>query len=300
MFVLKKNYALLESKTDHLYELTEADIRRMHEVLLEMYDDLFQVCEKYSIKMMAGGGTALGAIRHKGFIPWDDDMDLNMERSDYEKFKNIFEKELGDDYELLAPGYKNGASCFLMRVYKKNTTLLNMIDEAAPYPHGIYIDITPIDYAPENRFAITCKGIMSDLLRFISYSVYWQQYRSDSLRKFMIHSEGKSYYQLRILIGKLFSFKTAETWFAIFDRFIQGKKSRYITVAAGRKKYRGELCLSHVFFPLKKVPFENREIYAANKQKIYMKHLYGDYMKMPPKEEREKHLCLKLDFEKTI
>ena len=93
MLTLKKNYASLESKADNLYELTEEDIKRMHEVLLEMYDDLFEVCEKNSIKMLASGGTALGTIRHQGFIPWDDDMDLHFSRSDYETFIKIFEKE---------------------------------------------------------------------------------------------------------------------------------------------------------------------------------------------------------------
>ncbi len=299
MLTLKKNYASLESKADNLYELTEEDIKRMHEVLLEMYDDLFEVCEKNSIKMLASGGTALGTIRHQGFIPWDDDMDLHFSRSDYETFIKIFEKELGEKYEMTAPGYKGGASCFMMRVYKKNTTLLNMMDEASPYPHGIYIDITPIDYAPENRGAILCKGFLADLLRFISYSVYWHQYRSKSLREFMINSEGKNYYKLRMMVGAVFSFQRAEKWFAIFNRFIQGKKSRFITIAAGRKKYRGELLPIHVFYPPKKAVFENREIYVVNKQNVYLKHLYGDYMKIPPKLEREKHLCLKLDFEKS-
>ena len=98
MLTLKKNYASLESKADNLYELTEEDIKRMHEVLLEMYDDLFEVCEKNSIKMLASGGTALGTIRHQGFIPWDDDMDLHFSRSDYETFIKIFEKELGEKY----------------------------------------------------------------------------------------------------------------------------------------------------------------------------------------------------------
>ena len=141
---LKKNYASLESTASNLYELSADDIKRMHQVLLEIYEDLWSYCEKHGLKLIAGGGTALGTIRHKGFIPWDDDMDLNLTRTDYQKFIEHFDEDLGDKYDLLAPGYKVGAACFLMRVLKKNTTLLNMIDEASPYPSGIYIDITPI------------------------------------------------------------------------------------------------------------------------------------------------------------
>lgn len=299
MFTLKKNYASLESSANNLYELTDEDIIKMHEVLLEMYDDLFAVCEKLGIKLIAGGGTALGAVRHKGFIPWDDDMDLNLTREDYQKFIEHFDDELGEKYDLLAPGYEKGANCFLMRVLKKNTTLLNMIDEASPYPAGIYIDITPIDYAPSNSIIRYVKGKFADILRFISYSVYWKQYRSKSLEEFMTHSEGKTYYKVRMFTGSVFSFRTAEDWFKCFDLFIRGKKSKYVTVAAGRKKYCGEIFLTDVFFPLQKAYFNERCIYIYSDIDSYLKRMYGDYMMIPEVKDREKHLCLKLCFSKN-
>lgn len=298
MLTLKRNYASLKSGASNLYELTDEDIEKLHGVLLEIYDDLYVYCEKYSIKLIAGGGTALGTARHKGFIPWDDDMDLNLTRADYEKFIKHFDDELGDKYDLLAPGYEKGSLCFLMRVLKKNTTLLNMIDEASPYPAGIYIDITPIDYAPNGKAAQKIKGMLADLLRFISYSVYWKQYRSKSLEEFMMHSEGKTYYRLRMLVGTVFFFRSAEKWFHTFDKFIRGEASNYVTVAAGRKKYCGEIYHKNVFFPLKHAPFEGRKIYVYNDIDTYLKGLYGDYMKIPAPENREKHLCRILDFEK--
>lgn len=299
MIKLKKNYASLNSKSNNLYEMTDADIEKMHQVILEIYDDLYKVCKKHSIKPIAGGGTALGSIRHKGFIPWDDDMDLNFTRADYEVLKKVFKEELGDKYDLLAPGYQDGANCFVMRLMKKNTTLLNMIDYASPYPTGIYIDITPIDYAPNSVIMQKIKGGIADMLRFISYSVYWKQYKSKTLEEFMMSSEGKSYYKVRMITGTVFSFFSCEKWFKIFDNFIKGKESKYLTVAAGRKKYFGEIYSKDIFFPLKTTPFEDKEIYVYNDMDTYLKTLYGDYMKIPDAKDREKHLCLKLDFNES-
>lgn len=296
MITLKKNYASLKSAAGNLYEMTDDDIAKMHEVLLKMYDDLFQYCQRHSLKLIAGGGTALGAFRHQGFIPWDDDMDLGLIRDDYRIFLRYFHSEMGGKYDLLAPGSPEGCSCFLMRVMKKNTTLLNMIDEAAPYPTGIYIDITPIDYAPNGKLERLIKGTVSDILRFIAYSVYWKQYRSASLREFMLNSEGRNYYKLRILTGSIFSFFSAEKWFLIFDRFIRGKESAFLTVAAGRRKYVGEVFPKDVFFPLKKGVFEGRTIYVYRQMHEYLERLYGDYMKIPDVRDRERHLCLKLSF----
>lgn len=299
MFITKKSFALLQGKSNQLYQMTDDDLKKMHSALLEIYQDLKKVCDKYDLKLIAGGGTALGAIRHHGFIPWDDDIDLGLLREEYEELKRVFDlEELSEKYDLLAPGYHRGVNVFFMRIMKKNTTFLNMIDETSPYPHGIYIDIMPIDYVPENPIKAKLKGIASDILRYISYSVYWHQYKSKSLADFMLNSEGKTYYQLRMIIGKMFFFKRAEEWFALWDKFIQSRPSSKITVAAGRKKYFGEIFPIGIYFPPRKVCFENTEIYVHNDADYYLTKLYGDYRKIPDVKDREKHLCLRLDFNK--
>ena len=286
------HYSSWGSAGKELYRLTDADLEALHAVLLAMYKDIRRVCDKHSIRVIAAGGTALGAVRHHGFIPWDDDMDLFMFRSEFETLKAVFSQELGDEYYLLAPGTEQGANCFLPRIGKKNTTLLSMIDETAPYPHGIYIDVNILEYAPENSFAFKRKALGSDVRRFISYSVYWNQYKSESLRSFMLRSKGARYYKLRMALGKLCAFRTAEEWFASFDRYVQGEPTEVLAVPSGSKKYTGERMTMDVVEPLQTFPFEDTEIFVFGNYDWYLKNLYGDYMTIPKPEERETHLCL--------
>ena len=291
------HFSSWKSTSNALYELTDEDVKRLHTVLLDMYKEIRAVCEKYSLHLIAAGGTALGAIRHRGFIPWDDDMDLFMFRSEFRRFAKIFEEELGENYYLLDPGSKRGANCFLPRIVKKHTTFLGMIDEASPYPKGIYIDINLIEYAPEDSLNFKIKALGADARRFVSYSVYWYQYPSRSLKDFMLGGKGASYYKLRMLLGRICSFRSAEDWFRSFDRYVQGRKSKVITVPSGAKTYKGERLDLKIALPLKKVPFEDTEIYVFHDSDGYLTNLYGDYMTIPKAENREHHLCVKLNFD---
>ena len=94
---------VLAKKGNILHQLSEEEIQQLRKILTDMLMDIDTVCKKHNLRYMLGYGSCLGAIRHVGFIPWDDDLDLLMPREDLKKFLEVFEQEMGQNYEYTAP-----------------------------------------------------------------------------------------------------------------------------------------------------------------------------------------------------
>lgn len=136
---------------------------------LEMVEKVQQICEKHGLTYFAVGGTLLGAVRHKGFIPWDDDIDLGMMREDYEKFLKIAPMELGDKYFLQIPDSDPGYHAGIAKIRMNNTTCMmyNLWEHGVKFHQGVFIDVIPLDAVPGNSlvrkihqfFVIKCNDI---------------------------------------------------------------------------------------------------------------------------------------------
>lgn len=272
--------------------LSDKESKQLKECLFEMAVDIDKCCRKNNITLFLTGGSLLGAVRHRGFIPWDDDMDLGLMRKDYEKFKKIFYKELGDRYEMRCPNSACPNGNRFMQIYKKGTVLKTIEGNNPLQPNSVSIDIFPYDYVPQNLIRRAIKGIIATALMLIASCVMNEKYMNITYRNFLSKSkDGKIYLLLRRWIGRIFLFRTPESWFDKVDKQIQyHKKTNLLTSATGRKHYFHEIYSRDVFIPFVQLEFNGHNFFAPGKYEIYLNGNYGNDYMFPPKDaKRESH-----------
>lgn len=187
------------------YHLSQNNLEKLQGVLLDMFIDFKSVCDKHNINYMMSGGTLLGTIRHKGFIPWDDDIDVMMVREEYNKFSKIFNKEMGDKYilvEPLAPKYVFKAP----KIYKKGTTYIEIENVGIHEYEMVFLDIFIIENVAEPGIK---RNVISKVYDFaFKAASVCADYKYPSpviLRKCKTEKEVANYYVFRRRLGKVFS-----------------------------------------------------------------------------------------------
>ncbi len=283
-----KEIVFEQNKKNANGHIVEGDeLFHLQKVLLDIYIDVQAVCEKNNLTCMLLGGSSLGAVRHKGFIPWDDDLDIAMPRKDYETFKKIFKSELGNKYILNAPNYDGRPTNRFPKILLKGTKFVEIgleEDDRA----CIKIDIFVLDNVPNNKLLRYLKGFQCTVLMFAGGHV--QSYEG-------ARAKGRKLNK-RETIGKLLSFRSSEKWFDRFDKACRwpDEKSKFIGIPSGRKHYFGEILPRETYLPASVGIFEGHKIYMQADTDTYLKNLYGNYMEIPPENKREKHYIEKIDF----
>lgn len=274
-------------------------LQKLQSVLFSILCDVLDVCDRNGIAYTLGGGSCLGAIRHKGFIPWDDDIDMNMLRPDYERFCSIFEEELGDKYWLHCPATTKGYGLGLARVRKKDTVFKGR-DDINFDECGVFIDLFIVENAPNNPLVRKIHGFGSLALGFALSCRRFAAFEDE----YMSLADGNAgltkTFKTKIKIGKLFSFRSVDQWCRSWDSWnslCKNNQSKYVVIPVGRKHYYEETYVRKDHFPPAQGVFCGRTVSVPAKTHPYLCTLYGeDYMTPPPVEERETHVVYALDL----
>lgn len=265
------------------------DLRKLQLTQLEILKIIDAFCKKNNIKYSLYAGTLLGAVRHKGFIPWDDDLDICMERTEYEKFVRIWEKTGPEGYILQNKENEPAFTQSFTKIRKDHTTFLQQGEDIRKYHTGIFVDVFPIDRIPTN---IVKKRIF--LFHCMLYQLYTREFipkESSVIVKFFtavilkLSSKEKRKQKRKKLLNKITRYNTNYAFNTIGIE----------TIASLKHPFSCDMLNSYIF-----LQFEDSEFMCFKKWDEHLKCKFGDYMQLPPEEERVwKHHPVLLDFNRN-
>jgi lipopolysaccharide cholinephosphotransferase len=262
------------------------DLTAVHQANLKMLKEIDRICRKHQIQYMLDAGTLLGAVRHKGFIPWDDDVDLVFTRENYERFAQVVRKELPEGMELLEPRQLQGGNAFYdftPRIIYVNSQTHEDGEEMKFYGGGLnhlWVDLFILDKLPENKAAAA-------FTRFLQMAVYGlamgHRYRLDYSKYSLMN---KIFVAALAAIGKRIPMRTI--------RGLQRRVSVKDNKGKSRLRYYSNYQPDYLYVTLNEewiketvdLPFEDTMLMAPKGWNQVLTWIYGDYQKLPPEEKR--------------
>lgn len=262
-------------------KLTPELLRELQLKQLDMLVYFRDFCENNNLRFYLFGGCLIGALRHGGFIPWDDDIDVIMPREDYEKLHKLWKEKKADGrFRLLRTDDETFTGNIFTTVTDTNYTLVKTNQTDVDIPHGLVLDVFPLDVCPDSRFARKMQYIWAML-----YSLFLAQIVPENHGGIL--SLG-SKALLGIFRGKKLRNKI---W-----RFCEKKMTKH---KISENKCLTELCAGphwmkiefpkHIYDSADYVTFEGLKIPCMSGYKEYLSMVFGDYMKLPPKEKQVPH-----------
>ena len=257
------------------------DIATLHEHILQILLTVDRVCSEHGIRYNCWAGTMLGAVRHKGFIPWDDDMDICMPRPDYDRFMTHAREWLPQHLEALSIETDENYPGGFGKVVDASTTLIERAH--SDYVGGIYIDVFPIDGAPKaawkQRLAVARYKSLDKLLYFLHRDPYK-------------HGHGPKAWPV-LLIQRLFTHKWARRQLRAAYLAYDYEQSEYVLDYDDGIK---GIITKDILGTPQPFDFEGHKVMGVEHYDEYLRAKYGDYMVVPPHDQQRQHNFYYLDY----
>lgn len=268
-----------------IFDLTQQ--KELHDLLLEMFDKFCDICDANSLSYYLIGGSCLGAVRHKGFIPWDDDIDIGMTRKDYDIFNTLAPSQLPES--MFLQNFRTDKDYYyeFCKIRNSRTTYVETGLAKLNINHGLFIDIFPLDYVPDTMFQKARFRIKRAM-----YDNYINEYYTGKAENASIQKKIMSLIA-KVVINDIIEAKEDRDSLL---REVSSKSTKFIAnyYGAWAKK---EIVPTEFFSDGTKMEFEGRTVCVPKKFDAYLTQLYGDYMQLPPENKRiSHHDCKAIDF----
>lgn len=272
-----------------MYTISDLELKKIQDKNFELLCFFKDFCEKHKLKFFLSGGSCLGAVRHKGFIPWDDDVDLLMPRKDYEKLETLWNMYVDTKkYSICRPNDTLANGNKYITIHDNNSTFIQKGRESFDANHGVALEVLPLDGYPKKNTERYLQIFWA-----IIFSLYANQTVplrakgvSKLICKFLLHlvSSRKKQYQI---------FHYAEKQMSKYDINDCDFWAVLCTFKNIKHKYS-----KRMFTETAWLNFNGVEMPCPSDYDSYLKMLYGDYMKLPPENEQlHKHECVFLDLD---
>lgn len=266
-------------------EITDHDqLRHLQMVLLEMMKEIDTLCRRNGITYYLNGGNALGAVRHRGFIPWDDDLDIMMTHSNHRRFIDACRRELDPGKWYVQESWHDWPGTFSK--VRLRGTFLKDIGEwngIAPADRGIYIDIFEVVNAPESPLLRRTQYLAAKMLN--AYSLLKKGYTSDSLLK-----------KAALSAANLLRLKAIRRLCHSLVFRYEEKPTKSVANFFGMSRFRSAFYPAVVFAEPVYKDYEDTLLPLPTGYEQYLTQAFGDYMQLPPEDKRRPAHSLEIDF----
>lgn len=261
------------------------ELRHLQLTILNIMRDVDELCRNNNIPYYLIGGSALGAMRHKGFIPWDDDLDIGMKERDYHRFLNVAKQQLDPKKYYIQEGLVDWPMYF-SKIKLRDTFIKekggSAIDDGKS---GIFLDVFKLDSSPNGRFSQVLQYSLAKY--FTCYQLAQRNYKAPSFKKKMM-------VMLSFPLNSSFLRKKLIEYVNQWNKY----NTNYLGFFYSRTNFKTSIVESRIYGVPKLLPFEDMQLPVPECCHEYLTQMFGDYMTPPPVEKQVGLHLIDVDFGK--